>query len=465
MIGYVGIPEDPGTGPGGDSGHAPSGISSSETMIGGAGADKIYIGTMGDTATGKGGADTFVLARSTYNWANNNAPAHITDFGNGADVIDTSVMYANVQGNGHSLALEPVSGNPSEMQLWETDGNGANVVLQLVIDMAPGASNAQLASNHDSITVTPAPSGPSAGNTIVSDNNGDTQTGTSGNDLFLLGRGGDHATGLGGADIFNFKENPWAAGHITDFTGGDDVVELSGMLARVGYTGSNAIGDGVLEIVSDSSGAQIWSDPGGPGSGQGRWLMATLDGVSASSIELAGQTVVGVHGGSYSATGDYTAAAGDQVITLNGTSSQTIYGNNAGDVFISNNNSGDHMIGGTGNDVFNVGRGGDTLTGGGGSDIFVFNEAPWATTTITDYQPGVDHVDLQGMLQRYGYTGTDPFTNQGQGTWLEWQTAANGDAQVWVNLGVPYPGSGWYMVADFAGVSQSSLHQADGWII
>ncbi len=62
----------------------------------------------------------------------------------------------------------------------------------------------------------------------------------------------------------------------------------------------------------------------------------------------------------------------------------------------------DHLLGGkgkdnlqgqTGNDTLDGGKGIDTLTGGSGADIFVF-KTDGNTDTITDYQDGIDLIDL-----------------------------------------------------------------------
>jgi hypothetical protein len=49
------------------------------------------------------------------------------------------------------------------------------------------------------------------------------------------------------------------------------------------------------------------------------------------------------------------------------------------------------------------------LTGAGGADHFVFPAENWAPARITDFEDGVDKIDIRGMLDAIGYTGTDPF--------------------------------------------------------
>jgi Ca2+-binding RTX toxin-like protein len=135
--------------------------------------------------------------------------------------------------------------------------------------------------------------GNGAGDTFHSNNTGNSLFGGAGNDTFDLGRGGDWATGGGGNDVFAFAETPWAGGHITDFNTGDKI-DLTGLLARSGYTGSNAIGDGYVKITDDGRGdAQIWSDLDKVQSGLGWWVVTTLDHVTASSLHMSGAFITG----------------------------------------------------------------------------------------------------------------------------------------------------------------------------
>lgn len=55
-------------------------------------------------------------------------------------------------------------------------------------------------------------------------------------------------------------------------------------LAHSGYTGSDPFADQYLKLTTASDGsAQVWSDVHAPGN-DGWWLVATLDGVSTSSL-------------------------------------------------------------------------------------------------------------------------------------------------------------------------------------
>lgn len=67
-------------------------------------------------------------------------------------------------------------------------------------------------------------------------------------------------------------------------------------------------------------------------------------------------------------------------------------------------NGKDVLVGGPGDDRIVGGRGNDTMTGGGGRDIFVIEKAG-GTDTITDFQVGVDHLQLVGTsLKRMAFS-------------------------------------------------------------
>jgi hypothetical protein len=127
------------------------------------------------------------------------------------------------------------------------------------------------------------------GVTITSNDTGNVLIGGAGDDLFHLGRGGDWVAGGAGADTFAYAGTPWAGGGITDFNGAEgDKVDVSSLLQASGYSGSDPFADGYLQLTSDASGnAQLWSDVHQPGN-EGWWLVATLDGVSTSSLHYSG---------------------------------------------------------------------------------------------------------------------------------------------------------------------------------
>ncbi|WP_172799930.1 M10 family metallopeptidase C-terminal domain-containing protein, partial [Croceicoccus bisphenolivorans] len=77
----------------------------------------------------------------------------------------------------------------------------------------------------------------------------------------------------------------------------------------------------------------------------------------------------------------------------------------------------DVLIGDFGNDILSALGGTDTLTGNEGSDTFLFEVLSTDLTTITDFQPGEDEIDLSGIDaifatpedDAFEFIGTDPF--------------------------------------------------------
>ncbi|MGL5010600.1 MAG: calcium-binding protein, partial [Paracoccaceae bacterium] len=88
-----------------------------------------------------------------------------------------------------------------------------------------------------------------------------------------------------------------------------------------------------------------------------------------------------------------TGTDGDDVLTGSGAGDQ-LYGGNGNDV----------LAGGAGHDILLDGAGADTLTGGGGADVFVLS-ADGAPETITDFELGVDRIDLSEWGRLYDLSG------------------------------------------------------------
>lgn len=112
----------------------------------------------------------------------------------------------------------------------------------------------------------------------------DNLLGTAGDDRITGGAGADVLTGGAGADTFVYQSIRDAGDRITDFVPGTDRIDLSALLASLGYTGSNAIADGVVKLVNTSAGLNVLIDAdGNAGPATGRPLL-TLTGVSAAQI-------------------------------------------------------------------------------------------------------------------------------------------------------------------------------------
>jgi uncharacterized protein len=91
----------------------------------------------------------------------------------------------------------------------------------------------------------------------------DTLVGTPGDDLFTGRDGGDRITTGTGQDIITILSLRDGGDIVTDFTPGQDRVDLRTLLASVGYTGSNAVADGVIQFRATRAGLSIDLDQDG----------------------------------------------------------------------------------------------------------------------------------------------------------------------------------------------------------
>ena len=437
------------------------------TIIGGTGNDTIIAGQGADHLTGGGGNDTFVFDTLPWN------AGHITDFNVATDKIDLSGIFSSIGYTGSNPVADGYlsfsSDGTGDTQVFVNSHSASNPWGTLVTTLNHVDPSSITSSDYIfSTTPAAAPAAPvntsattytaaagvtdvtltgtsaqtvtanNLGDTIHSNDFGSTLVGGTGNDTLIAGNGADHLTGGGGNDTFVFDALPWNAGHITDFNVATDKIDLSGIFSSIGYTGSNPVADGYLSFGSDGNGdTQVFVNSH-TASSPWATLVTTLDHVDPSSI-TASDYVFNATGTNSAAAvtlaapvstsdANYTVASNVNTVTLTGTSAQTVTGNNLGDTFTSNN-AGSTITGGTGNDTFIAGNGADHFTGGGGSDTFVFNNLPWNAGHITDFDTAHDVLNLTGIMQSIGYTGTNPVADG----YLSFASDGAGNAQVYVN--------------------------------
>jgi Ca2+-binding RTX toxin-like protein len=266
-----------------------------DTLTGGPGDDTLNASQGPDVLTGGGGGDRFVFKLEPW------APAHIKDFVVGTDKLDISALF---QKSGYT-GSDPVAdgwvkllsdGNGGTEVFFDPDGpNPAHQWPDNIIDIenvpVGSVTWAQLvggtATSPPPPPVSPPPPPPSGGQVLTGQSGGSNLVGGSGDDTLIGGTSGaDTMTGAAGADHFQFNTVPWQAGHITDFTHGVDKIDVSRLLASVGYSGSNPIADGYIKIGDDGSGnTWVYFDRDGTGTGD-QWgtRVVTLDHVASSSL-------------------------------------------------------------------------------------------------------------------------------------------------------------------------------------
>jgi uncharacterized protein len=138
-------------------------------------------------------------------------------------------------------------------------------------------------SDHDPVILGLAFSNP--GQTIQGSAQRDNLVGTAGDDRITGGASADVLSGLGGADTFVYVQLRDAGDRITDFLPGTDHIDLSALLTSIGYTGTNALSDGVVKLVNTAAGLSIQIDTDGrTGPANARTLL-TLSGVSTAQVD------------------------------------------------------------------------------------------------------------------------------------------------------------------------------------
>jgi hypothetical protein len=99
---------------------------------------------------------------------------------------------------------------------------------------------------------------------------------------------------------------------------------------------------------------------------------------------------------------------------------------------------GDPLVGGAGNDTLVADRGSDVLTGGAGADLFRFDARPWNGAEVTDFQLGVDRLDI-GALYEGGYKGSDPVADG----YVVFESDGAGGTKVMLDADGPGAGHAW----------------------
>ena len=115
----------------------------------------------------------------------------------------------------------------------------------------------------------------------------DTLVGTVGDDRLVGGAGADTLTGGAGADTFVYSSVRDALDTITDFTPGIDRLDLSALLASIGYAGANPVADGVVRLVDTAAGLSVQIDTDGFAGPASARPLATLSGVRAAQINAS----------------------------------------------------------------------------------------------------------------------------------------------------------------------------------
>jgi Ca2+-binding RTX toxin-like protein len=413
-----------------------TGNAASDTLDGGEGADRLVGGAEGttdteqDTLTGGAGNDIFVLQVTAADGQFDT----ITDFAVGSDIFDLNgLTYVDTTAPDAVVAAGQVGvvNNAGVIQLV-TDVNGDQVVIAVVeggatfaevndannfvnfqVNVITGTDNPETlpgTADMDSI------SGLGADDIITGLAASDTLDGGAGADSLVGGAEGmtdteqDTLTGGAGNDIFVLQVTEAADQFdtITDFIFGEDVFDLNGLTYVDTTTTNGVINAGELGVVDNAGVIQLVTDVNGTDV-----VIAVVQG--GASFALVNQATNFINSQINLVEGD----AGNN--NLMGTDDIDSISGLGGDDTLTGLAASDTLDGGAGADSLVGGAAGptdteqDTLTGGAGADIFVLQvtEADGQFDTITDFTPGSDVFDLNG-LQYVDVTTTNLVIGAGQ---------------------------------------------------
>ncbi len=199
--------------------------------------------------------------------------------------------------------------------------------------------------------------------------------GTGRADTLISGAGEDMLTGNGGKDTFVFAADG-SVDAITDYTPGQDVIDLSQVALLYGAQ--------QLTVIGQTGGAMVYF-------GEFELEVRSANGNALQAQDIALET-----GLSHLATGNVDAAGG-----------QVVFGTDASDALAGG--AGDDILKGfSGNDRFIVGTGTDTVDGGDGFDLVSFAETPGRC--LVDLQFDVSNAGFARFFS-YGHAVGSEYAN------------------------------------------------------
>ncbi|HEY8572768.1 type I secretion C-terminal target domain-containing protein [Phenylobacterium sp.] len=353
--------------PSGASGRVIQSPGPGSTLTGGTGDDTLIASQGPDQLTGGAGADVFRWTSTPWQFAN------VTDFRVGIDRLDLSPLLQQAGYTGSDPVADKyiwiVDRGADAGILFDPDGAGPNpqwphFVVNLQNVETSGLTWAQLA-------------GAGGGNPPP----------PTGSTVNISPATVTHAEGNSGLTAYSFT------------------LTRTGDTSQVATTAYRVQGSG--ERPADS------------GDFQNGWMPSVSFGWNAGETSKTITVYV---------TGD-TAAEGDETFSVvlqanSGGSNPTAVGPNSTAVGVITNDDGagsgtpgqvytspgpgSTLQGGAGNDTLIASQGADVLTGNGGADTFAYRDMPWSAGRITDFAIGSDRLDLSGVFQDIGYSGSDP---------------------------------------------------------
>jgi len=115
----------------------------------------------------------------------------------------------------------------------------------------------------------------------------DTLTGSAGDDTIIGGEGADTLTGGAGINTYVYNSIRDAGDTITDFAPGKDLIDLRNLLSSLGWTGTDAVTDGLVRLQDVAAGCAVQIDTDGPTGTAAFRTLVTLRGVTASQLVVS----------------------------------------------------------------------------------------------------------------------------------------------------------------------------------
>ncbi|MEG4803201.1 type I secretion C-terminal target domain-containing protein [Microcoleus sp. ARI1-B5] len=262
-LGFVGI-----IGAGNSLNNEISGNELDNALYGKEGDDILYGNAGDDDLVGNSGNDTMVggIGNDNY-WVEESGDVVVEAAGSGTDRVFASVNYT-LGANVENLYLMPHS-NASE-----GIGNDLNNAI--------GLAN----TGNDKLGVRDQ-------NLVLSGMGGDdTLSGGSGDDLLTGGTGRDWLTGGDGDDRYVYTHLKDAGDTITDFTNGNDVLDLRDLLGSFDAIVADPVAAGYLRLTSVGGNTQVEIDSDGTKGKAGFTTLVTVNGIAPQQFGIGKNLLV-----------------------------------------------------------------------------------------------------------------------------------------------------------------------------
>lgn len=309
-----------------------------DRLEGGVG-DDLYAVDSGDTVVENAGeGNDTVIANFSYV-----LPSNVE----GLILIDQAVILDPISPTSTGIAAQDPPVDPKFLTTTD-DGSESDTLYRQIDATGNDLDNAITGSN--------------AKNILSGGEGNDVLDGAGGDDEIYGGRGNDSLSGGSGKDRINGNEgnDTIAGGQGNDALWGD-----SGRDYLQGDEGRDTLvgGDDSDTLMGGSDRDELYGDGG--------------------NDQINGDA------------GDDQINGNDGNDTISGGEGRDLIFADGGDDWVQGDDGNDTLYGGDGNDVLAGGAGEDLLTGGGGSDHFRLTGSNFGLDRITDYQVGVDKIELQ----------------------------------------------------------------------